>query len=85
MDRFDWNSLRPGAQLLVHDPPFPPTPARRAHVVRVMVQPRGVNGVVVRMDASGEVVLPRLTAVHHALQPGESCWRCADVAVAAPA
>jgi hypothetical protein len=88
MLRFEWNALRVGDMVLVHDPAGR-FPAASGTVVTVDTkrERRGANGVGIRVGAEGrhEVVWPSFLAVHH--DPADlmdDCWRCAALTEAAP-
>jgi hypothetical protein len=79
MLKFEWNELRIGDQVLVHDPhssDMTPLPG----VVAMINTQKGQNGVGVVAPARGggnAVVWPARLAVHRALRdPTEPCWRC---------
>ncbi len=81
MLKFEWNALRVGDMVLVHDPQGR-DPAASGTVVTVDTkrERRGANGVGIRVGAEGEhqVVWPSFLTVHH--DPPDlidDCWRCA--------
>jgi len=79
MLRFDWNALRPGDHVLVHDD-GDITLALHDGVVAMIDDGPESNDVGIRLDApSGEsmIVHPRRRAVHPAvIDHREPCWRC---------
>lgn len=86
MTRFDWDGLRPGDRVAVHDPAAV-SESRPGVVVFVTVRPRVPNEVGIRVGTGESVVLTwgPMAAIHHdALQPDETCWRCQEAAKAAP-
>ena len=80
MRRFEWNALRPGDLVVVHDDrsaTFEPLPG----VVAIVQPEHRSNDIAIRVthraDGSTEVLRPRRAAVH--LLPigsDEDCWRC---------
>jgi hypothetical protein len=85
MLRFQWNALRVGSKVLMHDPRD--AGMRLLDGVVTMVESAGgSNGVAIRVSPNGEpseVLRPRRLTVH--LDPrdlSEPCWRCADIATA---
>jgi hypothetical protein len=82
MLRFQWNALRPGDRVAVHDDRQPTSPLQDGHVVFVQ-KVRGGSDVAVRVtdvDTGQRRVVrpPRLTV--HLVSPDqrEPCWRCDD-------
>jgi hypothetical protein len=79
MLRLEWNALRPGDRVAVHDDATAGFPLLDG-VVAVVQPTRGANDVAVRIDRGGPistVVRPRRLAVHIApIEPMRSCWRC---------
>jgi hypothetical protein len=82
MLRFEWNSLRIGDEVLVHD-------ARDRELalipglVAMVDTKKGANGVGIRVvTADGvQVQWPSYLAVHHdPPDQAEPCWRCAAIA-----
>ena len=76
MLRFQWDSLRRGDHILVHDASRPDLGLRAAEVVLIDTQADGGD--------AGPVVRPGRFAVH--VDPvGEetACWRCAELPLAA--
>lgn len=86
MLRFEWNALRVGHRVVVHDQmgsEFPLVPG----TVAMLETKRGkgsANGVGIRVAADGggsRVVWPSYLAAHHdPPDPSEDCWRCAALA-----
>ncbi len=88
MLRFEWNALRVGDMVLVHDSEGR-FPAASGTVVAVDTkrERRGANGVGIRVGAEGghDIVWPSFLAVHH--DPADlldDCWRCAALTEAVP-
>jgi hypothetical protein len=83
---FEWNALRVGDRVLVHDAANVIGDLVAGAVVMVSLQ-EGSNGVGIRIaSADGDpIVWPsRLTVHHDPHDPLEPCWRCQTVmAVAA--
>lgn len=79
MIRLQWNSLRVGHHVLVHDDADPAMTLVPGRVTMIQTAP-GSNDVTVRISPAGgpkRVVQPRRLAVH--LDTGEAterCWRC---------
>ena len=72
---FEWNSLRVGDAVMVHDDADLDA-AMRSGVVRIVQTGRGTgNDVAVRLDG-GAMVSPRRAAVHLASSSADDCWRC---------
>jgi hypothetical protein len=83
MMKFEWNALRPGDKVLVHDAGAA-TLALTSGVVTTIDAHKDTNGVGVRV-ASGEgnsrILWPMSRAVHRDPRTaGEPCWRCEAVA-----
>jgi fermentation-respiration switch protein FrsA (DUF1100 family) len=79
MVRLEWNALRVGDKVLVHDPTDPAIQLRPG-VVAMVQTVKGSNDIGVSVaresDRSG-VLRPRRLAVHlDPLDPAEECWRC---------
>jgi len=91
MLRFQWNALRPGQRVNVHDP----ADHEMALIPGVVVMTeshfgrRGTNGVAIRVtgaDGTTRVVRPSHLAVHlDPIDPGEPCWRCDEITAELPA
>ena len=86
MLRFQWDSLRRGDRILVHDRARSDLGLRPAEVVLVDTT-GGRHDIGARLtdgDDAGRVVRPGRFAVHH--DPVDSpadCWRCAEQSMAA--
>ena len=86
MLRFEWNALRVGDRVIVHEPwgTEGPLLAGTVAMVEMKRSKRGANGVGVRVAADGgghRVVWPsHLTAHHDPPDPTADCWRCAALA-----
>jgi hypothetical protein len=85
MLRLEWNALRVGDAVLVHDPSDTEFPLLAGTVVMLTTKrsKRDVNGVGVRVNTGGDrrVVWPSYLAAHHdPTDPAEDCWRCAALA-----
>jgi hypothetical protein len=76
MLRFEWNSLRHGDAVLVHDDADLTSPLI-AGVVRFVQVGRGAasNDVGIRLDGGG-MARPRRAAVHLTPVDTSDCWRC---------
>jgi hypothetical protein len=79
MMRLEWNALRVGDKVVVHDPTDPAMPLLAGIVA--LVQPMsGPNDIGVRVASTSDrlsVLWPRRLAVHlDPLDPAEECWRC---------
>lgn len=84
MLRLDWNALRPGDHVFLHDDQT--HDLRLMHGVVVAAEPRrgAANIVAIRCTRDGEpsTTLPRRQAVHSTSASG--CWRCSLDDRAAP-
>jgi hypothetical protein len=86
MLRFEWNALRVGDRVVVHDPLGTEFPRQSGTVAMVETKrsKRGANGVGIRVATDGgrhRVVWPSVLAAHHdPLDPTEDCWQCAALA-----
>ena len=83
MLRFEWNALRVGDRVVVHDPLGTEFPLLSGTVAMVETKRsnRGANGVGIRVATDGGrhgLVCPSFLAAHH--DPTEDCWRCAALA-----
>jgi len=88
MNRFDWDGLRLGDPVFVHDRTRADGPADRGDVIFVTVRShRRGNEVGVKLDGDGTVVWPSWNGVHRdAVAAAGECWRCdANSAAAASA
>ena len=90
MLKFEWNGLRVGDRVVVHDPPFGDEFPLLAGVVAMVETKRFKHGAdrvgirVVTDSGDHRVVWPTFLAVHHEPpDPSEDCWRCAALAEAA--
>jgi hypothetical protein len=87
MLRFQWNALRVGNKVLMHDPRDAGM-RLLAGVVTIVDSCKGTNDIAIRVSSKGEssqVLRPRRLVVH--LDPRdltEPCWRCDDIATARP-
>jgi len=85
MLRFQWDSLRRGDRLLVHDAATPHLGLRPAEVVCLDTTPTGYDVGVRYTDGAdaGTVVRPGRFAVHFDPISDESaCWRCEELPLA---
>ena len=87
MLRFEWNGLRVGDRVVVHDPPFGtefPLLAGTVATVETKRSKRGANALGVRVATDGgghRVVWPSYLAAHHdPPDPPGDCWRCVALA-----
>lgn len=83
--KFEWNALRVGNKVLMHDPRD--KGMRLLHgVVAIVDTVAGSNDLAIRVTPKGEastVLRPRRLTVH--LDPrdlADACWRCDDIATA---
>jgi hypothetical protein len=89
MLKFEWNALRVGDRVVVHDPVGTEVPLLAGTVAMVETKRsrRGANGVGVRVEAEdggARVVWPSYLAAHYdPPDPTEECWRCTALADAA--
>ena len=84
MLRFQWNALRIGDRVLVHDSGTAPR-ALAPGVVTLIDTHRGVNGVGIRMAtvSGARLFWPAFRTVHpDPVDPTEPCWRCSTEAAA---
>ena len=83
MLRFEWNALRPGDHVLVHDPDTAVMTLIDGVVTSVDSHKR-LNGVGIRVGASGvdtAISWPSDLVVHRdPSDETESCWRCQELA-----
>lgn len=79
MLRFQWNALRTGDKVLVHDPRSP-TLALTPGAVDSLETRKGANGVGIRVAGEGPkgaILWPSYLAVHSDPRDvAEPCWRC---------
>ncbi len=83
---FDWNALRPGDPMLVHEPGSAHMALTPGVVVHVEDN-RGANGVGIRVGAGStqRILWPSFLAVHRdPPERNEPCWRCEERAEAQP-
>ena len=81
MLRFQWNSLRTGEHVMVHDDLDPGLALREGVVRLVETRPWDTNDVAIRIDHHRPVVVrPRRHAVHPLPLDQGSCWRCDAIA-----
>jgi hypothetical protein len=71
----EWNALRPGDHVLLHDDRDPKLTLRRGTVAIVQARSGAANDVVLRVD--GRVRQVRRHAVHLIPFDESDCWRCA--------
>ena len=79
MLRLEWNSLRPGDRVLVHDADDPQLRLLAGVVARVRSTP-GSNEVSIRvaMPTGVSLIQPQRLSVHHdPVDFDGQCWRCA--------
>lgn len=75
----EWNELRVGDRVQVHDPPFPASKAALGEVTEIKNGPGGANRVGVRLfDRQRRLLWPTRNAVHRSERP-DACWRCRAV------
>jgi hypothetical protein len=82
MWKFEWNALRPGDRVVVHDDDDSGLGLDEG-VVEIVETRVGGNDVAVRLAGSSLLIRPRRLAVH--LSPVDSrdaCWRCEAAAAA---
>ncbi len=83
MLKFEWNALRPGDHVLVHDPRMAEMTLTDGVVTAVDTHKR-LNGVGIRVGASSGaavVLWPSSVVVHRdPPDPTEQCWRCRELA-----
>jgi hypothetical protein len=77
--RLEWNALRVGDKVVVHDPTDPAMPLLPGIVVLVQTM-SGPNDIGVSVaspsDRPGVLWPSRLTVHLDPLDPAEECWRC---------
>ena len=87
MLKFEWNALRVGDAVLVHDARGRDLAAAGDVVTVDTSRTRhGANGVGIRVGSPGrhEVLWPSFLAVHRdPFDPTDGCWRCDSLAAAA--
>lgn len=79
---FQWNALRAGDRVAVHDDHDPELGLHEGAVRLVQTRQPGANEIGVRLDDSAfHVLRPRRHAVHMLpIDPGSPCWRCDAIA-----
>ena len=80
MLKFQWNALRRGDTVFVHDPSDADLGLRAGVVTLIDVGPRG-HDVGIRLTTgtpASPVVRPGRLAVHLATVNDDDCWRCTD-------
>lgn len=82
---FQWNALRVGDHVLVHDDRATALGVHDGVVAIVQTYPHEPNDVAIRLDDDADVVLhPRRHAVHvDNVDARRDCWRCGAVGAAA--
>ena len=79
MMRLEWNALRVGDKVVVHDPTDPAMPLLSG-IVALVETVSGPNDIGVRVASTSDrprVLRPSRLAVHlDPLDPAEECWRC---------
>lgn len=81
----EWNALRVGDAVLVHDTPHASSALVRGRVAMVDMH-RGSNGVGIRIRRAGhpQILWPSRLVVHpDPPQSAQACWRCETVINAA--
>lgn len=74
---FEWNALRVGDRVAVHDDAAPHLSLGGGVVALVRTQRPAVNDVGIRLDAPGSgIVRPSRHAVHLVPVRRSGCWRC---------
>lgn len=83
MLKFQWNALRGGDDVLVHDGADMALRSGRVTMLQTRRSRHEANAVSIRLDAGTEpsrVVSPTFPAVHLApLDASEPCWRCDSI------
>ena len=86
--KLQWNALRVGDHVLVHDP-LDAHMALESGVVALVQTAHDVNDLGVRVhgaDGAAHIIRPARLTVHLApLSPALVCWRCAEIAATATA
>ena len=74
---FQWNALRTGDAVMVHDDADPTAALHpgRVHTVESGLGTGG-NDVGVRLAVGGSTIRPRRAAVHTSATGSRDCWRC---------
>ena len=82
---FQWNALRAGDRVMMHDDLDRDLTLREGVVELVQPRHRGENDIGIRIDHHERIVRPRRHAVHLSpIDRRSSCWRC-DTIAARPA
>jgi hypothetical protein len=80
MRRFEWNALRPGDHVAVHDDRERDFDLVEGDVVIVQTE-HGLNDIAIRVthgpSTESETLRPRRSAVHLLPVDEHECWRCA--------
>jgi len=78
---FQWNALRVGDRVSVHDDHAPGLDIHEGVVAIVQTRRGGANEVSIRIETTDRVVRPRRHAVHQLpLDRRFWCWRCDAIA-----
>ena len=82
---FQWNALRAGDRVMVHDDHDPELELHGGAVRLVQTRQPGANEISIRLDGpASEMLRTRRQAVHLLpIGPGFPCWRC-DAIAASP-
>lgn len=81
MLRFQWNALRSGDHVLVHDDRAAGFDLNEGVVKLVDTRAGKANDIAIRLNTGGELLRPRRHAVH--MLPVDrrfACWRCDSIA-----
>ena len=79
---FQWNALRVGDRVLVHDDLAADLGLREGVVRLVEVREGAANDLGIQLGSRGPITRPRRHAVHLIPIDPSSCWRCGAVAAA---
>lgn len=79
---FQWNALRVGDRVIVHDDHDPGLARHEGTVRLVQTRQSGANEIGIRLDdPARDMVRPRRHAVHLLpIDPELPCWRCGAIA-----
>ena len=81
---YEWQALRIGDRVLVHDDRTPGLDTHHGVVAIVQTRRHDTNEVAIRIDGTGELIRPRRHAVHQLpLDRRIWCWRCDTTATRA--
>jgi hypothetical protein len=81
VNRFEWNGLRRGDVVFVHQPLLTHQTAARGVIDSVTVLAHRGNDIGIRLDeGDGHVVWPAWPAVHRGPTDSGNCWRCDELA-----